>query len=642
MIEKIKIIFEKSYLPRWLILIIDFNISLLTFILIYMLRFNLVYEYVNVDIMFGQIILGMSFFVLAVYIFKQHRSIIRYSTVQDVIVLIKSNLLILFGYLNVSFLGKQINENFYIPISILFIHFSISAFFMILFRVALIYAFNRIKNFRKFDINIMIYGAGEMGSIAPSVINKIKNKNVNKNIVGYIDDNSALWKSTVNGIQVYSPQLAFNKIIKEQDVLEIIIAISSDRLQFDKKMEIIDNCLISNIKIRELYETSYFTKGNQIESKIREINIEDLLERNTIKIPVEKVSEGVFGKRVMVTGGAGSIGSEIIRQLVLLKPETIILIDQSESAVFEIQNEVLPKLDKIKLQIFISDITNQTKMRRIFERCSPQILYHAAAYKHVPLMEEQPYEAVHNNVGGTKIIADLAVEFNVEKFVLVSTDKAVNPTNIMGATKRISEIYIHSLSQRPLMRTQFITTRFGNVLGSNGSVIPIFKRQIIQGGPVTITHKDVIRYFMTIPEACRLVLEAGFIGNGGEIFIFDMEKPVKIYDLARRMISLSGFVPHQDIEIQEIGLRPGEKLYEELLNIKEETLPTSNEKIMIAKIRQINYREAELNIKKLLVDVDLLDNMSLVSLIKKIVPEYISQNSTYEILDHVSGSKEIA
>jgi FlaA1/EpsC-like NDP-sugar epimerase len=281
----------------------------------------------------------------------------------------------------------------------------------------------------------------------------------------------------------------------------------------------------------------------------------------------------------------------------------------------------------------VADVTNTCKMRKIFSKHHPQVIYHAAAYKHVPIMELQPYEALGNNVGGTKNMADLSVEFGVEKFVMVSTDKAVNPTNVMGATKRICEIYIQSLSQHPSMKTQFITTRFGNVLGSNGSVIPIFKRQISQGGPVTVTHRDIIRYFMTIPEACQLVMEAGFMGHGGEIYLFDMGNPVRIYDLAERMISLSGFIPHKEIKIEETGLRPGEKLYEELLAVKEETIPTSNKKIMIGKIRPYNYRWAESRINDLLENLNEETDCQLVSRMKEIVPEFISRNSHFETLD---------
>lgn len=632
---KLKKLFSKWFLPRWLVLTVDIGISLLAFILTYFLRYNLFLVYADVPVMLMQLLAGSPFFLLSVLIFKQHHSIIRHTSVTDMLTLLKSNLLVSVGFVAISYWGHRFQTSLYIPYSVIVVHFFLSVFLMISFRFILIYLYGFLMKTAKSKVNVLIYGAGDMGSIAANVIMKVKNGKAN--VVGYIDDNPKLWKSTVNGLKVYSADFAFNKVIFTQNVQEVVLAISSNRIKTEQKLKIVDLCLSKGLKIRELYETSTWLKGRHEESKIRDINIEELLGRNTIDLPMESVSNGIRGKRILVTGGAGSIGSEIVRQLANLAPDTIIIIDQSESAVFEIQNEILARLDHTKLMVFVSDITNAAKMRRIFDRCTPHIVYHAAAYKHVPLMEDHPYEAITNNVGGTKIIADLAVEFQVEKFVMVSSDKAVNPTNIMGATKRICEIYIHALSQRPMMRTEFITTRFGNVLGSNGSVIPIFKKQISKGGPVTVTHKDIIRYFMTIPEACRLVLEAGFIGKGGQIYIFDMGSPVKIYDLAERMIALSGLIPHQDIEIVETGLRPGEKLFEELLNVKEETIPTSNEKIMTAQIRKYNYKLAEMNINDLLAKVEDLDSWNLVIRMKQIVPEYISNNSRFEAIDNISS-----
>ncbi len=629
--NRIKTLLETWFMPKWLILFVDYGNSSLAFLITNMLRYNLFSENADLFKIFIQMLAGLPFFILAISLFKQHHNIIRHSTIQDIAVLFKSNFIVTAGFVIISILGQIISESFFIPTSVIIIHFFLSLTAMIFFRIALILGYNKIIRTKQNKVNMMIYGAGDMGTVAASLI--LKAQKTEYNISGYIDDNPALWGNKVNGIEVHSPDETFNKLTGKLQIREVILAISSNKIAIDKKMEIIDNCIARNIKVRELYETNTWLKGKQPESKIRDINIEELLGRNVIEMPIETVKKGIRGKSVMVTGGAGSIGSEIVRQLVILKPEIIILIDQAESAVFEIQNEIKPKLETTKLKVYVSDITNESKMRRIFEKNSPQIIYHAAAYKHVPLMEEQPYEAVKNNVGGTKILADLSIEFKVEKFVMISSDKAVNPTNIMGATKRMSEIYVQSLSKHRNINTEFITTRFGNVLGSNGSVIPIFKRQISNGGPVTVTHREVIRYFMTIHEACRLVLEAGFLGKGGEIYIFDMGDPIRIYDLAVRMISLSGLVPHQDIQIVETGLRPGEKLYEELLNVKETTIPTPNEKIMIAKIRPSDYRNSELSINKLLFNIDNMDNWNLVSNIKQIIPEFISNNSEYEKLD---------
>jgi len=477
----------------------------------------------------------------------------------------------------------------------------------------------------------MIYGAGVMGSIAHSVIDK--DSNIHYRIVGFVDDNPQLWNKRVEGLTVYPPSIVFEKLIKERKVHQMILAISAAQIDVERKREIIDECLSNHLKVKEVSNPYAILDDKFTVGKFKDLRIEDLLGREPISTKAESIYKGIHGKRIMVTGGAGSIGSEIVRQLVYLEPQSIIIVDQSETAAFDIQNEIIRLINETELYVFVADVTDSNRMQRIFEKCQPQIIFHAAAYKHVPMMEMQPNEAIGNNVGGTKNIADLAINFNVEKFVMVSTDKAVNPTNIMGASKRICEIYIQSLSKHAGMQTQFITTRFGNVLGSNGSVIPIFKKQIFNGGPVTITHRDIIRYFMTIPEACNLVLEASFMGKGGEIFLFDMGSPVRIYDLAVRMISLSGLIPHEEIKIVETGLRPGEKLYEELLVRDEETLLTANEKIMIRKIRPYKYKLSEKQINELLSSLSQLDDWELVAHMKEIVPEFVSKNSRYEILD---------
>lgn len=633
---KLKILLSKWFLPKWIVLMIDMGITIAAFIITYFLRYNLFLEYANVPLMIMQIIAGIPFFVLAIMLFKQHQGIIRYSTFHDVWILFKSNLIVSIGFFLINYLGRYISPSLLIPYSVVIIHFFLSTFAMIFFRVIVLHLYgNLIRPFQN-KHNVMIYGAGDLGNHAASMITK--DKSLHRNIIGFIDDNSNLWKSTIAGIKVFSPEIAFSNVLRNHNVHEIILAISGKKITYEHKLKIVDLCLSKNVKVKEFHDTSAWLNGKSFKTEIKDLNIEDLLGRDPIELFNKSVSKGIFGKRVMITGGAGSIGSEIVRQLVLLKPQSIIIVDQAETAMFDIQNEILPLLGNIELQIFVSDVTNARKMRRIFNRTNPQIIYHAAAYKHVPLMEDQPYEAINNNLGGTKNIADLAVEFNVSKFVMVSSDKAVNPTNIMGATKRICEIYIQALSKQTGMKTEFITTRFGNVLGSNGSVIPTFKKQIKNGGPVTVTHKDIIRYFMTIPEACHLVLEAGFLGSGGKIYIFDMGNPVKIYDLAVRMISLSGFIPHQEIKIVETGLRPGEKLYEELLNVKEQTLSTANSKIMVAKIRPQNYELAKVKINELMRDVDELDNWQLVTRLKQIVPEFKSKNSNFEEIDRILAS----
>jgi len=630
--RKLKKSIDHWFLPRWIILMADMAITTFAFLFTYLLRYNLVSSHVDVPVMLFQLVSGFPFFILAAALFKPHRGIIRFSKAYDVKQIFKAHLFFSSGYILISYFGHHVQADLMIPWSVIIVHFFLSVFLMVFSRFAAKYIYNNILRKPNDTVNVMIYGAGVMGSIYSNIIKQ--DNNIHYNIVGFVDDNSHLWNGSVGGIKVFSPEKAFGQVIKDHKVQLMVLAISSSRIELLRKREIIELCLVNHLKVKEASDPSAFLDGNFTSGQIRNVRIEDLLGRETISTKTEALSNGIFGKRVMVTGGAGSIGSEIVRQLVYLKPESIIIVDQAESAIFDIQNEILPLLDQTKLEVYVADVTNVCKMHKIFRLCQPQIIYHAAAYKHVPMMENQPYMAISNNIGGTKVIADMAVRNNVEKFVMVSTDKAVNPTNIMGATKRICEIYIQSLSQRPLMKTQFITTRFGNVLGSNGSVVPIFKRQISNGGPVTVTHRKVIRYFMTIPEACNLVLEAGFMGKGGEIFLFDMGDPVNIYDMAERMISLSGFIPHKEIKIVETGLRPGEKLYEELLSGTEETLPTSNPKITIGKIRIYDYEGSTAKINELLGNLNQEDNNQLVSRMKDIVPDFVSKNSRYEALDH--------
>ena len=413
-------------------------------------------------------------------------------------------------------------------------------------------------------------------------------------------------------------------------VSEIIFAIDSSKITIKQKREMTDMCISHHLLVKEVPPIRTWINGKLKAKTILPIKIEDLLGRNSIQLDRMKIEQGLKNSVVLVTGAAGSIGSEIVRQLINFKVQKVILFDKAESDLYNLQQEILAKKDNTDFEVIVGDVTNKTKLRRVFMEFSPTIVFNAAAYKHVPLMEKFPSEALHVNVGGVKILSNIAIEFGVEKFVFISTDKAVNPTNVMGASKRICEMYIQSLAQSGKTSTQFITTRFGNVLGSNGSVVPLFKKQIAKGGPVTITHKDITRYFMTIPEASQLVLEAGFMGKGGEIFVFDMGEPIKIYDLAKKMISLSGFVPNKDIKIEVTGLRPGEKLYEELHSNSEVLMDnTYNDKIMIGRDRSHNLEYMNERINALLEGVDVLSSNQLVEEMMRIVPEYISTNSHY-------------
>jgi len=629
--KRIKDIIDHRFLSHWLVLFADFTIMSGSFIFTYFLRFNLFSQNVNVPTMILQLIFGIPFFLLAVIILKPHRGILRHTTIHDFFLLARAHFLVSFGLFLVSYFGHNFSTLLVIPYSIIIVHYFVSVFIMSAMRYLVHIAYNNLVRKHEEKFNVLIYGAGKLGRIVQDIISK--DITINYRIVGFVDDNHGLWGYQIGGVKVISPEQAFSHFANRMNVKEVIMAIPPSKIHIERKREIVDKCLESHLKISEVSDPASWLNEKFSDDKIRSIRIEDLLGREPIYSDAKGVMQYIKGMRVMVTGGAGSIGSEIVRQLVSLKPESIIIVDQAESALYDIQNEIYPLLIETELKVFVADVVDNFKMQKIFQHTRPQIIFHAAAYKHVPLMENQPYEAVLNNVGGTINMAKLAVRFDVEKFVMISTDKAVNPTNIMGATKRISEIYIQSLSKKKGINTQFITTRFGNVLGSNGSVIPLFKKQISHGGPVTLTHKDIIRYFMTIPEACQLVLEAGYMGSGGEIFLFDMGKPIRIYDLAVKMISLSGFIPHKEIEILEVGLRPGEKLYEELLANQEETIPTRHIKILAGKIRPYDYKNAVKLINELIGQLTELSEMDLVAKMKEIAPEFVSNNSRFEVLD---------
>ncbi len=637
--DNIRRIVNNRFLPRWLVLISDSLIVGGAFVYVYFLRFNLISQSVNVPEMLVQLLVALPLFLLCAILFKSHHGIIRHSGMHDVFTLMKAHGSFSLALLIISFAGKQFSTmGFVIPNSVIILHFFVSIFALMFMRFMVQIVYKKIMGPSAHTRNILIYGAGDMGSIAASVIEN--DDNIHYKLIGFIDDNPHLWKKKKSGIRIYPPREALSLVARQKNVKEVIFAVSPEKISIPRKNQIVDMCLSRNLKVKEVPDANAWIGGTLSSNQIREVRIEDLLGREPIHDRFNEVADGIAGKRILVTGGAGSIGSEIVRQLVKLQPQCIIIVDQAESMLYDIQLEISNSLINTELHLYVADIINRNKMREIFRIHRPHIIYHAAAYKHVPLMEQQPAEAIVNNIGGTKNIADLAVSHAAEKFVMVSTDKAVNPTNVMGATKRTSEIYINSLSKTFQTRTQFITTRFGNVLGSNGSVIPLFKKQIAAGGPVTVTHKDVVRYFMTIPEACQLVIEAGSMGHGGEIYLFDMGQPVKIYHLAEKMISLSGFTPHQDIKIIETGLRPGEKLYEELLTTKEKTLPTQHDKIMTARIRPYNYEQAMRDINELLNRANTEDDMLLVARLKNIVPEFVSKNSPYEKLDKTEKTNQ--
>lgn len=505
---------------------------------------------------------------------------------------------------------------------------------LVIYRISIKVFFQYSRTAKKVKKNVLIFGAGELGIAVKRTFDH--DLTTNKVIVGFLDDNPTKIGKSIDGVRIFKSEFLIH-VINKLAVDELIIATPS--LVTDKKAQIIEICLEHDISVLTIPPAKQIMNGDFSVNHIKNVKIEDLLERAPIQINNESILEQVKGKRVLVTGAAGSIGSEIATQISKYEPQLIILCDQAESPLHNLHLDLQERFKDQIYHTFIADVKNYDRMHYLFEEFKPQIVYHAAAYKHVPMVEDHPIEGVRTNVLGTINLANLAVEFKAKKFVFVSTDKAVNPTNVMGATKRIAEIYVQALNNKlendnTENRTRFITTRFGNVLGSNGSVIPRFREQIEKGGPVTVTHPDITRYFMTIPEACQLVIEAGSMGNGGEIFVFDMGKSVKIVDLAKKMIKLSGFEPNRDIEIKFTGLRPGEKLYEELLNDLENTLPTHHEKIMIAKVRENCFEDVKVQLDLLFDMVSTQKNTNIVRQMKVIVPEFKSQNSIYESLDH--------
>ena len=619
--------------PRWIIFSFDIAISACAFIFAFTLYNNFQLDsFSKIDFSI-EFLFCMSLTALSFLVFRLYSGIVRYTSAVDSIRILST---IVFTAI-IMFIAKLLLIALAIPVNIplnLIIIYALFAFTgLTTYRTCIKIFFQYTKSTRNGRKNAVVFGAGDLGiAVKRTFEHDFRSE---KTIVAYIDDNEEKIGKSIDGLKIYSSK-EFPRMIKKYGIDELIIA--SSNIDIDIKNMIIDIALEQNINVLTLPPVNKILNGDLSPAQIKQVRIEDLLERAPIHISNEKLFDQLRGKRVLVTGAAGSIGSEISKQLSKYEPQMIILCDQAESPLHNLQ---LDLQDLYKNQIyhtFIADIRSEERMRQLFETFKPHFVYHAAAYKHVPMMENHPSEGVKTNVFGTYLLANLSVEFDIQKFVFVSTDKAVNPTNIMGATKRIAEKYVQSLNeylstQNGIKSTRFITTRFGNVLGSNGSVIPRFRDQIEKGGPVTVTHPDITRYFMTIPEACQLVIEAGNMGQGGEIFVFDMGKSVKIVDLAKKMIRLSGYVPFKDIEIKFTGLRPGEKLYEELLNDLENTLPTHHEKIMIAKVRGNDFNRVKEEVLNLSKALESHNNLNIVRQMKVMVPEFLSQNSIYEQLD---------
>lgn len=619
-----------NVLPIWMILAMDVFVTGLSFLLAYTLRYDFSSRVLDSAPMWRTMGLAVVVNLVMFKTFRTYSSVLRLSSFVDIARIFVALFVSYIALALICMVAPLVTDVRLASVNVVLMAFIINFALMASSRVIVKMMFETVRAGGSSQTNIFIYGAREAGvSIAKSLRVSMRER---YRLRGFIADEPDLHDKLIMGVRVFPNDDKLFDILAEKGVKTIIV--SPAKRNELKKEENLDRFLKHHIKLLTAPPLSEWNQRGLESGDIKEIQIEDLLQREPIQIDIRKVASHLEGKRVMITGAAGSIGSEIMRQVATFNPYKLILVDQAETPLHDIRLELMDKWRNLDAETIVADIANQTRMESIFEEFKPQYIFHAAAYKHVPMMEDNVSESIQTNVAGTRILADLAVKYQAEKFVMISTDKAVNPTNVMGCSKRICEIYVQSLAKKLQKEgghvTQFITTRFGNVLGSNGSVIPRFRDQIKRGGPVTVTHPDIIRYFMTIPEACRLVLEAGSMGNGGEIYIFDMGKPVKILDLAKRMISLSG---RTDVKIEFTGLRHGEKLYEELLNVKELTKPTYHEKIMIATVREYDYDEVKDRIQHL-VDVSYsYDQMKIVAAMKDLVPEFISKNSCFEALD---------
>lgn len=629
-----------KYLPRWAILGIDISIIVVADLLTILALRDLTshfYDFLSIyERMF--LVLGVNIFFF--FIFRTYAGLIRHSSYVDALKIMLACFstfvtLLVINYTTWFLIGEKI----YLVAGLIF-YFLVSFSLLFLFRLSVKQVYEYFKRTQR-NQNLqkaIVFGADEN---AISIAGALELEHPKRfDIRGFITNDN-----TRRNIRILGKPVIYNglKISEEAKALgATALILSENTLTAEEKFAVVEDCLENDIKVFNAPIVSNYEDEQSVSHKVKSLQIEDLLDREPILLNKENKKQQLTGKTILVTGGAGSIGSEIVRQVAEYNPRLLIILDQAETPLHNMQLELEAKFPDLHYRCIICDVGNRHRLELLFQKSPVDVIYHAAAYKHVPLMEANPHEAVFVNIQGTKNLADLAVEYNVGHFVMVSTDKAVNPTNVMGASKRAAEMYVqslyHSACAEKSDRTKFITTRFGNVLGSNGSVVPLFRKQIEKGGPVTITHPDIIRYFMTIPEACQLVLEAGAMGKGGEIFIFDMGEPVKIMDLAIKMIKLAGFIPNKQIAIKITGLRPGEKLYEELLSEKSKTLATHHKKIMIAIDHPENYEEINAAIEKIIKTANKLKSHKVVAKLKLLVPEFKSKNSTFEKLDREPDS----
>jgi len=623
-------------LPRWLVFLLDLFLVCFCIFLSRMLKlnFNLDQATVGLKLMIGvALVLNSALF----YIFKSYAGIVRYTNIEDTARLVMVNAIAAFFYLVLNIF--YLKSGNYFTLQVVAINFFITSFVIISYRLAVRYVFNFYKSLSYGGVRIqkkkvVVFDTSSDGLHIKKVMNSLPDGDMQ--VVAFLDDSMSAAGKLLEGIPIYNTQESNIAKLAAEGVEIIVLA--NKHIETGKLNDLVDHCLTYGIKVQQVPAMKDWLNDKLDTRQLQDINIEDLLEREVIKIHNEAIYTALKGKKILVTGAAGSIGSELVRQLLNYRPSVIILCDQAETPMHEFVLELQEKHKAPNIISYLGDICDRSRMEHLFEVYNPHIVFHAAAYKHVPLMEENPSIAVLNNVAGTKNLAELAVQNNVQKFVMVSTDKAVNPTNIMGASKRIAEIFTQSFFRHLVgdidiadtTVTRFVTTRFGNVLGSNGSVLPRFKKQLEKGGPITVTDPEITRYFMTIPEACQLVIEAGVMGQGGEIFVFDMGKPIKIADLARKVIKLAGKEPDRDIKIEYTGLRPGEKLYEELLSSAENTRPTYHEKILIADVRQYDFMAVEKKVDRLINSAGKHYTLETVQLMKDLVPEFVSNNVAYE------------
>jgi FlaA1/EpsC-like NDP-sugar epimerase len=625
--------FDNKNFPRWIIILSDLLIGFFALGVAYLIRFDLKADKTLIreewNILSKSILIYLFIKLITFYLFKIHKGLIRHTSNEDIrrifFASINSSLLFLiFGFIR----AYQFDGFYLFPSSVLIMEFFVSFFLLISFRFSIKYIYTEsAKGKNLIKENVLIYGCGTSGLITKRTLEK--DPRFSYQIIGFIDHNVKIKGNRIEGVKIFhSSQL--EEIIHENEIKKLIIAIQHPDKENKKK--IVGICLENNIEVLQVPSSKSWINGEFSTKQINKLKIEELLGRNPISLSKEKIQKELENQLVLVTGAAGSIGSGLVKEIASYKPKLLVLLDQAESPLYDLEHELKSQFPELNYEIVIGDIRNKERMERVFDFYKPAYVFHAAAYKHVPLMEDNPSEAIFTNIKGTMNLVDLATKFDAKKFVMISTDKAVNPTNVMGASKRIAEIYAQSKFLQNPTKTKVITTRFGNVLGSNGSVIPLFQKQIDQGGPITLTDEKITRFFMTIPEACQLVLEAANMGNGGEIFVFDMGESVKIIDLAKKMIQLSGLELGKDIEIKITGLRPGEKLYEELLSSEENTIATHHPQILIAKVRE-NDESINEKIYELLNLFNSQDNLKIVAKMKEIVPEYLSNNSEFSKLD---------